>query len=408
MPHEHLFMNILQLCKKSPYPANDGESIAILQISKGLVDQGHHVYVLAMNTPKHYCPAEAYPDDLKSIISFYLVDHDTSIKMYKAFLNLLSLKPYHIVRFDSNKYREKLIEILKEKQFDIIQAEGIHLAIYLQTIRKYSRAKIVLRSHNVEHIIWQRIAVNTQNPLKKIYLKIQTKRLKRFELQAINQFDGIASISPTDSSYFQSNGCSRPLANILPGLNIKDYPLNIIRQAVEDCCIFGALDWIPNQEGLSWFVHHVWPLLRKQEKQVKLLIAGRNAPEWIKEFNGNGIQFLGEIDQASSFYSDHALFLIPLLSGSGIKIKIIEALAYGKTVIATSLALEGTGLEAGVHVLQADDKQSFADAISICLHQNELRIKLAEAGSKFVRDEYSIQKIMQQLNHFYKSLLNAV
>ncbi len=408
MLHEHLFMNILQLCKKSPYPANDGESIAILQISRGLVEQGHQICVLALNTPKHYYPADAYPEDLKAIISFNLVEHDTSIKMYKAFLNLLSLKPYHITRFDSKTYREKLIQILKKNQFDIIQAEGIHLAIYLKTIRKYSRAKIVLRSHNVEHLIWQRIAANTKNLLKKIYLKIQAKRLKRFELHTINQFDGIASISPTDSTYFQTNGCLKPLANILPGLNIKDYPLNIIRQPVEDCCIFGALDWIPNQEGLSWFVHQVWPILKKQEKQLKLLIAGRNAPEWIKQFNGNGIQFLGEIDDASSFYADHALFLIPLFSGSGIKIKIIEALTYGKTIVATSLALEGTGLKAGVHLLQADDKQSFAEAISSCLHRNELRIKLAEAGSKFVRDEYSIQKIILQLTHFYKSLLNAV
>ena len=397
-------MNILQLCKKNPFPANDGESIAILQISKGMVAQGHQVTILAMNTPKHHSEIDELPPGLKAQIDFHFIKVNTSIKIGNALINLCRRNSYHIERFKSIDYQRKLIQLLRETKFDIIQAEGIYLALYLQTIRKYSNAKTILRSHNVEHLIWQRIARHTKNPFKKIYLHIQAKRLKTFELNALNQFDGIASISPIDTKIFQSNGCRIPIADILPGLHIADYPLSINERPIENCCIFGALDWIPNQEGLSWFINQVWPMVHKQDSNLKLLIAGRNSADWIKKLDGNGIEFLGELPDAASFYASHNLFLIPLLSGSGIKIKIIEALAYGKTIVATPVAVEGTGLIPGIHLLQADDAKTFAAAILTCVRDTDVRVRLAKAGSRYVRKKYALEKIILQLFDFYESL----
>jgi len=127
-----------------------------------MVAQGHQVTILAMNTPKHHSEIDELPPGLKAQIDFHFIKVNTSIKIGNALINLCRRNSYHIERFKSIDYQRKLIQLLRETKFDIIQAEGIYLALYLQTIRKYSNAKTILRSHNVEHLIWQRIARHTK------------------------------------------------------------------------------------------------------------------------------------------------------------------------------------------------------------------------------------------------------
>jgi hypothetical protein len=108
-------------------------------------------------------------------------------------------------------FEQELINILKQYAFDIIHIEGLHMSLYLDTIRKHSKAKIVLRAHNIEYLIWKRLYENEANPLKKWYLRTLTEKLKRFELDVLNKFDALVPITGQDAETLRELGCILPL-----------------------------------------------------------------------------------------------------------------------------------------------------------------------------------------------------
>ena len=151
-------MKILQICSKIPYSPKDGGGIAMNILTHGLMEQGNIVHVLAVSTPKHFLSDDDIDADYKSKTAYQSVFIDTSVKSFDAILNLFSSKSYNVVRFYSSAFEKVLIEKLKSEQYDVVQLESLWVTPYLAVIRKHSKAKIVLRSHNVEYMIWERLA----------------------------------------------------------------------------------------------------------------------------------------------------------------------------------------------------------------------------------------------------------
>ena len=151
-------MKILLLCNKPPYPASEGGPMAMNSIITGLLEAGHQVKILAVNSEKYNVKESDIPDDYKRKTSIELIDVDLSIRPMMAFLNLFTKKSYHVERFISKEFRERLVEVLEKEQFDVVQLEMLYMAPYVEDIRTHSKAMIVLRAHNVEHKIWERIA----------------------------------------------------------------------------------------------------------------------------------------------------------------------------------------------------------------------------------------------------------
>jgi len=169
---------------------------------------------------------------------------DTSLKVWDAFANLFSSESYHIKRFISEDFKNKLITILKNDNFDIIQLESLFVTPYIDCIRKYSNAKVVLRAHNVEFEIWERLTTVCKNPLKKAYLKLLTKRLRQYEINQLNSYDGMVAITHReinqlnsydgmvaithrDADIFKKMGCKVPITDIPVGIDISEWDENL-------------------------------------------------------------------------------------------------------------------------------------------------------------------------------------
>jgi hypothetical protein len=170
-------MRILQLSNKSPFPPNDGSSIAIANLALGFADNEVDLHLLSINTKKHYKADDKIDDLIKEKTNYQSVYKNTNTSLLGAFLNLFSNQSYFVSRFYFNKYKNILIEKLQSQTYDIIQIEGIFMASYIPTIKKYSEAKIVLRAHNIEHQIWDRLLLQEKSWLKKQYVTLQNKRL---------------------------------------------------------------------------------------------------------------------------------------------------------------------------------------------------------------------------------------
>lgn len=396
-------MKILQVCKKVPFPPRDGETIAIHSLASAFNDLGHEVTIAAINTRKHHIDAGALNEDYGKIAEVFTADVNTSVHPIGALKNLFSQQSYHIQRFDSQAFHQLLINLLSKKEFDIVQLEGLYLSPYVKTIRAHSKARIVMRSHNVESEIWQRLADNHPFGLKKKYLQLLVNRLRQYEISQINDFDAHVPITPRDQEWFLQMGARVPVKTIPTGIDPAKYIPDHSQVHFPSVFIFGSLDWRPNQEGILWFIEQVWPKVVKRNEGLKLFIAGRSAPEWMNRLKGRSIEMVGEVDSALDFYKSKAIMAVPLLSGSGMRIKIIEALAMEKPIVSTCIGAEGLGCKSGKHLLIADKPDQFANAIQRCLDDVNLCFQLGKDGRRFVETKYNYLNLAEDLIRFYQT-----
>ena len=400
-------MRLLQICHKVPYPPTDGGSIAMHQITEGLWNAGFQVKVIALNLQGcEVCP-ENLPRHYIDKTSFEAQIIDTRVKPFQAFLNLFSKESYNISRFHSKAMEKRIERALQKSSFDIIQLEGLYLTPYIPTIRKFSQAKIVYRSHNIEHFIWERMAKVTRSPLKKWYLGILASRLKEYEMQAIHLADALLAISPVDLVFFHNHGFNKP-SMVIP----VTMPKLVMPQENKDIkpgTVFhlGSMDWRPNQEGIEWFLEKVWPLVIKKAPEMIFYLAGKRLPARYFRYASPNVVVAGEVPSAVEFMADKQLMIVPLLSGGGMRVKIIEGMAMAKTIISTRIGAEGIGCKDGEHILIADEPQKMAEMIDRCQNDPEYAEKIGEAALQFVEKNFSNKSAMPALIKFYKELTES-
>ena len=399
-------MNILQLSNKMPYPPKDGGSIATLNLSKGFAELGHKVTVLTMNTSKHYFSVDDIPKNLKSKINFFDVFVNTKINPFNALVNLLfSTFPYNAKRFISKDFNNKLINLLLDNDYDIIQLDGLYLCVYINVIRKYSKALIIYRAHNIEHEIWERTTEQQEGLFKKFYLKILTKRIKKLEINLINQYDALVPITERDTIYLNKMGNNKPCHVSPAGININELKPDFSNTEFPSLFYIGALDWVPNQQGLLWFLDNIWLKISGRHKNLKFYVAGRNAPQWfVNKFQKKNIFYLGEIDDAYEFMNSKAIMIVPLLSGSGMRIKIIEGMALGKTIVSTPIGAEGINITHNENIIIADTSDDFIDEIDRVLKNKLVFDNIGKNAITFVKNNYDNLEITSSLINFYKDL----
>lgn len=398
-------MKILQLHNKVPYPPIDGGAIGVWNFTLEFARQGHDVTLLAMNTKKHYCDIKSIPDEIRKMIKIMAVRVDAPITRTGAFKNLLfSRLPYNAQRFVSDDYKNKLIEVLKNNTFDVILLEGLYMSPYLPVIRKYSKAMVTLKAHNVEHEIWQRVATNEPNYLRKKYLKLLARRIKSMEEGTINKNDALITFTGRDASFFNSAGNTLPFYVAPAGIDTSKLVPDRSNITFPSLFFLGALDWAPNQEGLMWFINKVWKKLSDKIPGVYLEVAGRNAPQWlIRNLESEErIKFYGEVPDAYAFMNQRAVMIVPLLSGSGMRIKIIEGMALGKSVVTTSIGTEGINTTHNQDIMIADTAESFMKAAERLLQDKRLCETIGLNAGRFIKNSYDISRISKNLIEFFE------
>lgn len=396
-------MKLLHLTNKPPWPANDGGAICTMNLIRNFSALGNEVTVLSMSTRKHNTQTSDIPLEIRQNIDFRFVDVPAKISPWEAFANLLfSREPYNAVRFISNDYKAALKKLLSGNNFDIVQLEGLYLCPYIPVIRENSDALIAYRAHNVESEIWQRTAAVSWG-VKKLYLQNLARRLRRFEQKMLNQYDLIIPITQRDELILNDMGNSKP--HFVSPAAIDTAKLIPDTSAIEFPSLFhlGSLDWAPNQEGLIWFTAHCWPQIREKYPSLNFYIAGRNAPQWlVKKFDVQGIKFIGEVDDARAFMNTKAVMVVPLLSGSGMRVKIVEGMALGKAIVSTSIGAEGIDVAHGENILIADTPRDFIAQISALVENKSLFSEISRNAIHFANENFDDKILAKRVLDFYK------
>ena len=397
-------MKILQLCHKTPLPAIDGGCIAINNITQCLLDSGLDVKVLAVATPKHPFVVSAYSRDYLIKTRFESVYIDTTPHKWEAMKTLFTGRSYQISRFYHKNMASKLTETLKKEAFDIVHIESIYMAPYIPLIRKYSNAKILMRLHNIEHQIWERLSENERNPIMKLAYRVNAHQLKRVERKILHEVDGYMPISEPDHQYFHATAPNVPGMVIPFGINVDNYDMEDDDYiATDQPTLFhlGSMNWSPNVEGIEWFLDEVWPEIVAAHPNLTFTLAGHDIPDSIRNRNDKNVIVLGSIPNANEFMMDYDIMVVPLLSGSGIRIKIVEAMALGRVVITTSIGAEGLDVQDGKHLFIANTPEEFVAVVNKCVAMPDLCSIISENAQHYISVHHNNAVIAQQITEFY-------
>jgi len=377
--------------------------MAMNSIITGLLEAGHHIKILAVNNEKYHVSEADIPEEYKKKTGIELIDVDLSVRPMKAFLNLFTKKSYHVERFVSETFKSRLAEVLEKELFDVVQLEMLFMAPYVETIREHSKAMIVLRAHNVEHKIWERVAKETKFFLKRWYINHLAKTLKEYELNALEAVDGVAAITRKDAAYFRKY-CSKPVIDIPYGVYPEEFTPKYEIEGKPKFYHIGSMNWMPNEEGIRWFIEEVLPKTIEKVPDFVYHLAGRNMPEWLTTLKNKHVDVIGEVPDAKAFVAENDVAIVPLLAGSGIRIKIIESMAMGKTVITTRVGAEGILYNEEVNLIIAENIAKMVEAIR-SIHENpQIAEKIGQEARKLVETTYDNRKIIARLLMFYEQI----
>ncbi len=397
-------MKILQLCIRVPYPTTDGGSIAMYEMQRSLTANGASLKVLSFNTVKQFVDLEKLDESYLKMTRIQGVYLDNRINAFAALFNLFTGESYHIIRFIRRDFEESLVDILKSENFDVIQLESLYMVPYLNVIRNHSNAKVVLRTHNIEHQIWQRLATISTNIFRKWYLNLLADRLKKYEQWSLNMVDAIVALTLQDEQLLREAGAEVPIFIAPVGIDAKEYP---VQELPKEEVIFhiGAMDWLPNQEGMKWFLEKVWPTVIEKYPEVKLRFAGKKMPDEFYRYAGPQVEVSDFVEDAKQYMAEGSIMIVPLFSGSGMRVKIIEGMAMGKAIVTTPIGLEGIPAQNGKEVMVADSVAAFLNAIYRLIENPELKINLGKNARRLTEEIFDNHKIGGRVVHFYRDLV---
>ena len=392
-------MKILFLSHRIPWPLKDGGAVAIHNNLKGFLDGGHEVKFLCLNPRKDETSLTQVPDYFSKALAESF-DINTDLALAGAIKNLFGSDSYHVSRFYHPAFEARLMSLLKDEVFDVVHMEGAFIAQYTPFIRLFSDACLVLREHNVEYRIWESMAKTATNVVKATYLRLLASRLKAYEEKLWKQVDMVNAISPADLLVFQQFNPK----SFLGGVGFDLEPYLAIEKEPKPKTLFhlGSMDWLPNQEAVTWLLNTLWPAIQKEMPGWKLFLAGKKMPkEWLHEEAQLKVE--GEVASAMDYMAEYSVMLVPLKSGSGIRIKTLEAMALGKAVITTSVGLLGLDLVPDKEVFLANTPEEFVAVLKRLDADPALAAKVGRAAREKVKSSYSNEKHIARLIEKYRN-----
>ncbi len=309
--------------------------------------------------------------------------------------NLLSLQPYSMTKYCRPHVARQLRELLSRERYDVIVCDFFLTGAVIPW--EISTPK-VLFTHNVEAQIWQRHFEVTRNPIWKAVSWREYKTIARLEQRYLEQADAVLTVSDTDRETFAKLVPRNKITTVQTGVDVE-YFRPVPGKEQPDVMVFtGSMDWMPNEDGILYFVAEVLPLIRREISSAQLVIVGRSPSTRVRELaaHDSHIRVTGTVDDIRPYMDQAAVYVVPLRIGGGTRIKIFEAMAEGKPVVSTTLGAEGLPVTHEQNIIIADKPSDFAARVVTLLRDASKRHALGDAARKLVEENYSWKSVARQ------------
>jgi polysaccharide biosynthesis protein PslH len=409
--------NILTIIPYPFYPPIGGGALRCFYILKEMA-RDHVVYVLSSQSVSEFNIAD---DAISKNVHLLSIDQQNKFNSYINTLlpgkyadainyrflqrklsgsaNLFYLNSYSVLSY-----------LLKQVKFDIINYENLEaLSHFRETISRFQpNVKHLYDAHNVDSELWEQQAIGTGE----IKYKIYSKNAYQHEKALYENVDFFFCCSEEDKNKIDRLNNFRIRGRIIPnGVDTKGKKYDSLKKEIsKNNIIFcGSLDYLPNKEGLLWFYSNVFPILKHNLKSLKLTIVGNisNYESYENLLNDPAIDFVGRVEKVEPYYKNASIAIVPLLSGSGTRLKILEAMSLGNPVVSTAIGAEGLGAVNGTHIFIEDQAEHFAAAIQHLLEDDFLFKETSILARKYVEDNFEWSLIGNKIRTELYNLLDA-
>ncbi|MGB0909722.1 MAG: glycosyltransferase [Nitrospirales bacterium] len=312
----------------------------------------------------------------------------------KVFSRLLSARPITVLNDYSRDVEQKLIELIHQQDFDLVICDFLQPSINFEKIESIPS---ILWEHNVEYVIPQRHYLTSKNVLIRWFWKSQWKKMQQYEKEACQKFTGVIAVSVQDQECLKTLTGKDKIFAIPTGVDAHYFVPSLVPCTKNSLVFSGSMDWMPNEDGISYFVSDIFPLIQRYIPDVTLTVVGRNpTPGLIKLAESvRQVEFVGRVDDVRPYIGKSAVYIVPLRIGGGTRIKIYEAMAMGKAVVSTSIGAEGLPVVSGDNCILADAPEEFSHAVVTLLQDETKRNKMELAARKFVEDDFTWEKVAE-------------
>lgn len=387
-------MKILYLSHKPIYPKVDGGCVAMANFMDLMLENGYNIRNLTIATNKHPFKLSDYPKEIASKVNPEAIKIDTDVKISKALPYLFKSGSYNVDRFYSKSMEDKIVEELSANNFDFVILESLFTTPYLQSIRKHFKGKVILRSHNVEYKIWEDLSTNTSAGLKKRYLKQLARDIKTYEMSILRQLDGILTITEDDAQFYRQN--TSTTAETIPfALKTNNTIENDYSGA--DFFHLGGMDWEPNKEAVERIIQ-LFPDILKSNSEAKLHIIGKGTESL--NVKDKSIVLEGFVKDLEQHCISFGTLVTPIVSGSGVRIKILEMMSLGIPVITTEKGAQGINYKNNNCLMIANTDKEIIDACIEISSNKNLKKEIGMNAKSYISEHHSFSNISKKLNNF--------
>jgi glycosyltransferase involved in cell wall biosynthesis len=301
--------------------------------------------------------------------------------------------------------------VLQESRFELVQVEGLEMYSVWQSAHHACRTvpAVVLDEHNAEFALQASVASASWRDHAwpgAIYSTVQARRLRRYERDACGAVDGIVTVSKADESALRA---IRPDARstVVPnGVDVAHFEPPSRREPGERVLFIGKMDYRPNVDAVEWLCRDIWPLVRRQVPTATLDVVGRDPLPRIKRLSdADGVTVVGEVPDERDWFQQATLLVVPLRMGSGVRLKVLQAMATATPIVSTCLGMAGTLASEGTHYLGGETAEEIAGQVIVALRDGDRRSRLAGAALGLAREHYDWNVVLPGLDHFHRQIV---
>ncbi len=389
-------MKILFITKEIPYPVNDGCRNRTFNILKGLSKNNNITLICFGN-------AERDSERIEGIKGLYssikLISQDSynirKKSLADVLLGLLSIVPFIVKSRFSGSMKTAIKEIIETERIDLVFCDSIYQAINMPV----SSVTKILSEHNIESDILYRYFKVEKNFFKKVYIFIELLKMRIYESREWKKFDKCIVVSDKDRSAIEKRTKKQSIIVVPNGVDIEYFQPKKKDEIPNSLIYTGLMSWYPNEDAMTYFLESIYPIIRREVAVPSLMIVGKDPSDRLKKTasSDRSITITGTVVDIRPFISESEVFIVPLRIGSGTRLKILEAMAMGKTIVSTSVGCEGLDVKHDDNILIAKDEEDFAGLTVRALGDAGLRDRIGNAARLFVEKKYSWEELIKIL-----------
>ena len=399
-------MNILFIAPRLPWPLDTGGRLRTFNLFKQL----SKIAKMHMVSFSFESRDEEWKKEIEKLgVRVTLVPAQESTFFQKVWDISFKSLPHSIIKYYSPLMKTTLENLSKSEHFDALHIDHIHMARYNEC---FKGIPCFLDAHNVEYKIWERCGEVETLGIKKLLYQQQSLKMKTYEANKTKEFKGVFTCSSNDQK-------------ILNDITFGNVPIYVIPNGVdtefnspdpdqgakeEEAIVFtGAMDWLPNEDAITFFCSKILPLIWERKETVKFYAVGKNPSPIIKDLAQRDPRVIitGRVDDVRPYIRRSRVSIVPLRIGGGTRLKILEAMALSKAIVSTSIGAEGIEYTDGKNILLGDTPKDFADKVLFVLNDQQKSRDIGIEARKFVCGKYDWNIIGQKLRTIYEESVHV-